>query len=459
MSAQVDLAATAADDRAKGWPHTFVLMWLGQSVSLVGSGLTAFGLGVYVFQTTGSVTQFSLLNLCIFLPGIIIPPLAGAVADRYSRKRLMIVANAGGALTAVLFAAVVTSGAMNVAWAYVITVLFRLFAVTLGPATTASVSQLVPERHLSRANGFVEVALSLRDLVSPALGGLLVIAVGLRGIVLIDLVTFMFAILTLVTLRIPQPESDGESETLLDIPREATRGLRELLPRPGLMGLLLFMAAFNVAAGFTLALAAPLVLSTESPEVYGFVSAAGGVGILAGAGLMAIWQGPRQRVNGLLAVGLGAGLVMALPALGHSVPAYALWLFALPVLATIGNVLVVVIWQTRIPANLQGRVIGSMATITLSFMLLSFVVAGPLVDNVFGPLLSPGGALAGSVGLVTGVGPGRGTALLLLVAGAFPFVAALLGFRSRAVREVEDTPWELSSTQTRVAAVPEAGEA
>jgi cytochrome c biogenesis factor len=144
---------------------------------------------------------------------------------------------------------------------------------------------------------------------------------------------------------------------------------------------------------------------------------------------------------------------MALPALGGSVVIYAVWQFLLPVLATIGNVLVVVIWQTKIPANMQGRVIGSMGTITLSFMLLSFIVAGPLVEHVFGPALSPGGALAGSIGHVIGVGPGRGIAFLLLLAGLCPIVASLLGFASRPVREIEDTPWERSGEATPAVAV------
>jgi MFS family permease len=445
-----------AQARAMGWPHTFLLMWAGQSVSLVGSGLTAFALGVYVYRTTGSVTQFSLLNLCIFLPGILIPPVAGALADRYSRKWLMIATNVGGALTTLLVVALVSGGAFNVALVYVITVLFRVFAVTLSPATTASVSQLVPEKHLSRANGIVEVALSINQLLSPVLGGLLLITIGLRGIAVIDMVSFLFAIATLLPLRIPQPASESSAQPLSDIPKEATEGLRHLLPRPGFMGLLFYMAAFNAAAGFTVALTGPLVLSTSTPQVYGFVTGAAGVGLLVGAGLMTLWSGPKRRVYGLLAVGIGAGLDMALPALGGSVPAYVLWQFFLPVLATIGNVLVVVVWQTKIPANLQGRVIGSMGTITLSFMLVAFVVAGPLVERVFGPALMPGGALAGSVGQVVGVGPGRGIALLLLLAGLFPIVASVLGFLSRSVREVEVTPWERAGDPAPVAAAGEA---
>src|SRR5215472_9384415 len=167
--------------RAMGWPHTFLLMWAGQSVSLVGSGLTAFALAVYVFRTTGSVTQFSLLNLCIYLPSVVVPPLAGALADRYSRKWFMITANLGGGLTTVLLAAAVWTGDLNVALVYVVTVLFRVFSIS--PAATASVSQLVPEKHLSRANGVVEVALSLSQLLSPPIGGLLLVTIGLRGIV------------------------------------------------------------------------------------------------------------------------------------------------------------------------------------------------------------------------------------------------------------------------------------
>jgi MFS family permease len=438
-------AETAAPSRLiSGWPVTFVLLFAGQSVSLIGSVLTSFAIGVFVFKSTGSVTQFAVLNLFVFLPQVVVPIVAGALADRYSRKWLMVICNVGGGLTTLLVALFVAGGVMNLAVAYLATLLFSSFASMLGPAQMASVPQLVPERHLGRANGLVEFAISVSRFVSPPLGGLLILTIGLGGIVLIDFATFVFAILTLLPLFIPQPRAEaGEEEEEPGFFQEVTDGLRHILPRPGLVGVLLFMAAFNLAAGFTLALANPMVLSTMTPQELGVVGGAGGLGLLAGSALMTVWGGPKRQIHGLLGVGLAFGLIMTLPALGGGrLPFYAAWTFLVTVNATIGNVCSIVIWQTMVPANLQGRVIGSATSIAFSTMLLAFVVAGPLAEKVFGPLLMPGGALADSVGRVIGVGPGRGIALLLMVAGLFPLLGFLYGVLSPAVRNVDRTPWD-----------------
>jgi DHA3 family macrolide efflux protein-like MFS transporter len=438
--------AAAPRRMVSGWPQTFILLFAGQSVSLVGSVLTSFAIGVYVFRSTGSVTQFALLNLFNFVPQVVVPIVAGALADRYSRKWLMVICNVGGGLTTLLVALFVAGGVMNIVVAYLATLLFSSFASMLGPAQMASVPQLVPEKHLSRANGLVEFAISVSRFVSPLLGGVLVLTIGLGGIELIDFASYSFAILTLVPLFIPQPKAEGDEEEEESFFREVTDGLRHILPRPGLVGVLLFMAAFNLAAGFTLALANPMVLSTMSAEQLGIVGGAGGLGLLAGSALMTVWSGPKRPIHGLLGVGFAFGLIMALPALGGGrLPFYAAWTFLVTVNATIGNVASIVIWQTKVPGNLQGRVIGSATSIAFSTMLVAFVVAGPLAERVFGPLLMPGGALAGSVGAVIGVGPGRGIAFLLLLAGLFPLLGTLYGVLSPAVRNVDRTPWDTAA--------------
>jgi MFS transporter, DHA3 family, macrolide efflux protein len=421
---------------------TFFTIWFGQMVSLLGSVLTEFALGVWIFQRTGSATQFALFNLFVFLPQIVVMPFGGVLADRYSRRGVMVLANAGGALTTAALIVVVATGTLDVWSAYLVALSFAALSSLLTPSYITAIPLLVPNRHLGRANGMMQFAVSVARTVSPALGGFLVVTIGLGRIAAIDLVTFLLAIGTLLAVRVPAPADDGPRAARRRILREAAEGLEYIVPRRGLLGLLVLIASFNVAAGFSVALTTPLVLSTGSPRDLGLVTAAAGAGLLVSSAVVSIWGGPRRRALGVLGVCAVMGLAMVLPAARGAVLVYAAWTFIQNVCATVGMVSNLGIWQSKVPAALQGRVIGSLRTVTFSTLPITFVLAGPLADRVFEPLMSPSGALSGSVGRLMGVGPGRGIALLLLVVGVVPLAGAIVGYLSPRIRGVEDEPWE-----------------
>jgi len=418
--------------------RTFLVMWFGQMVSLVGSALTQFGIGVWVFQRTGSVAQYALINLFILLPQIAAMPVAGVIADRYPRRLVMIAANLGGAATGALLALLLAAGAFEVWVAYVMTLLFGLSSALLFPAYTASVPMLVADRQLSRANGLVQFGQSVSRVVTLPLAGVLVGTIGLRGLVLIDLVSFVLAAGTLLPLAIPQPL--GGLVRRRRILREAADGLRYIVPRPSLFNLLLFFAALNLCAGFVGALHTPLVLSFASVAALGLLTGVNAVGLVVGSVLMSVWSGPRRRVYGVLVPGftLGAAIVImgAHASLAFVAAGGALVQFS----AAVANVSSSTIWQTRVPKELQGRVLGSVRTISFATAPLAIIVAGPLADRVFEPLMSPAGPLAGSVGLVLGVGRGRGIGLMLVLVGIAAIATAAVSLLLPALRRLDDEP-------------------
>lgn len=418
---------------------TFLAIWLGQTVSLAGSVLTEFALGVYVFQRTGSVTQFALINVCIFTPQIVVPPFAGVLADRWSRRMVMILANALGAVGTVLLVVLILTGALDVLWVYAVSVVFSVASASLFPAYAAAVPTLVPKRHLGRANGMRQLSDAISRTVAPPLGGLLLVLAGLRAIVVIDLLTFAFAIGTLLLVAIPQPASApaGRRHVL----REASEGLRYLVPQKGLFGLLLFFAALNLALSFLNGALTPLVLGFAPTQVLGFVYACIGVGLLGASLVMSVWGGPRRKVYGVLVPGAVAGVGMVLIGLRPApvlVGIGALIVFACVVLANVCNA---VIFQTKVPAELLARAFGGLRAIAWATVPVGYVAAGTLGDFVFRPLLVAGGPLAGSVGQLVGVGPDRGLGLLMMLGGLIAIVGATGGFLSRPVRMVEvETP-------------------
>ncbi|GCE13516.1 MFS transporter [Tengunoibacter tsumagoiensis] len=416
-------------------PAVFVTIWVGQMISLLGSGMSGFALGVYLYEQTHSVTQFALLYLFVFLPQIVITPLSGVIADRYNRRNIMIASNIGGVLTTGLLILLVQTNALQVWLIYLISILFAICNATLFPPYAASVPMLVPKEQLGRANGMVQFANSISQTLAPLLAGVLVVTIHLSGIALIDGITFLVAVGTLLFIAIPQPEATGKKRQ--PIVKDAMAGLSYITAKPGLLGLLAFFGVANISVSYCSALITPIVLSFADTQALGLVSAVGGAGLLGGSILMTIWGGPKPRIHGVLAFGILFGIFVSLVGIHASVITIAIANFLLCFCIPIVNGSNMTIWQTKVPGELQGRAFSSLRLLGWSTVPLAYLTAGPLADHVFEPLLSAHGALADSLGSVIGVGSGRGMAFILLLIGLLPIIGGIVGYLSPRVRNLE----------------------
>ncbi|HEX8906230.1 MAG TPA: MFS transporter, partial [Longimicrobiaceae bacterium] len=281
--------------------------------------------------------------------------------------------------------------------------------------------------------------------------GALLASVGLGGIMVIDAATYLAAIAGLLPVAIPSPpraeapEEAGGGPVWLAAARrfvgEAAVGWRFVRERPGLLGLLGFVALVNFWAGFVNPLLAPMVLSFGSPVALATVQASVGAGAVVGGIVIGAWGGPRSRVAGLLGAVVVVGACIAVTGLKTSVPfmsaAMFAWSFATPLLMTSSSA----IWMSKTPQELMGRVTAVRRMALLSLMPLAVLVAGPLADRVFEPLMAPGGALAGSVGAAIGVGKGRGMALMFVGLGVLVMLTAVAAWLVPSIRNVErDVP-------------------
>ena len=190
----------------------FSLVWFGQVISLLGSGLTRFALGVWVFRESGSVTYFALISLCGFLPGILISPIAGVLVDRWSRRKVMIASDLGSGLMTLVVVALLWSDSLAIWHIYILVGVAAIFEAFQWPAYFAAMTLLVPEKQLGRANGMVQFGQSAAEIIAPLAAGFLMFSIGLEGIVFIDCITFLVAVSTLVSVRFPEPESDPSRE-------------------------------------------------------------------------------------------------------------------------------------------------------------------------------------------------------------------------------------------------------
>lgn len=419
--------------------RVFLLVWFGQLISLIGSGLTNFALGVWVYQRTGSVTQFSLILLFGLLPSIVVSPIAGAMVDRWNRRWCMILSDSGAGVTTVAVALLLVAGNLQLWHIYLAVGLSSVFKAFQLPAYTASTSLLVPKEQLPRANGMVQSAQACAQLFSPLLGGVLLGVIQLQGVILVDLATFLFALITLLLVRFPDANSDAVSkEEKTSLWQETLEGSTYIFGRPGLLALLIVFAINNFVLGMIEVLFTPLVLSFTSVIVLGTIQSIGGAGMLLGSLVMSVWGGPRTLIRGvfgfaflnqLCILALGLRTSAALFSL-----AFFLFFFSLPFINGYSNVILL----KKVTPDIQGRVFATINMICWSCIPLAYVVAGPLADRIFEPLMAADGLLAGSVGQIIGVGPGRGIGLLFITMEIIAILVTFSIYRYPRLRFVED---------------------
>ena len=430
---------------------TFVVIWAGQLVSALGSGLTAFAVPVVVFQKTGSAEQFGLLIFAWMLPSLLLSPIAGALVDRWDRKRVLIAADTGSALLTLAMAALVLTGHFEVWYLFITSIVASVISAFQEPAFTASLAAIVPRQHYARAIGMVQLLGPMSMIVAPLIGGALVVSIGLGGIMAIDAVSYLAAIGGLILVTIPRPVRAAVVADPADGPpwlaagrrfvRDAGEGMRFLRARRGLFSLLVCFAVINFWGGFVNPLLAPMILSFSRPVQLATVQSAVGVGAVLGGLIVGVWGGPRRRIHGVFGALVVGGLCIALLGLRPSLPLIAagvfVWALTSPLLMTSSAA----IWMSKTPQELLGRVFAVRRMVTLGMMPLAVLIAGPLAERVFEPMMMPGGALAGTLGPVVGIGKGRGIAVMFLALGLLMALTALVSWLIPSIRNVErDVP-------------------
>jgi MFS family permease len=417
----------------------FLTVWGGQVCSLIGSALTDFALGLWVYRTTSSITLFAFISMFAVVPQVVLAPVAGALADRWDRRKTMIWSNvAGGSITlaAVLLHA---AGRLSVALIYGIVIGISTASIFLRPAFGSSTALLVPKEQLGRANGLVQSGLSVVQVLAPILGGVLMSAIDIGGILAMDLGSYVLATAALLCVRFP-PHRPKEGAAKASIWSNMLDGAKYLAARAELAQLLAFMAAINVVLGMASVLVTPLVLSMASPVVLGATLSAGGIGMVAGSVLLTAWGGPKRRIQGVLAFTLGSSAflvltgVRPLPAL-IGVATFGMY-FCQPIFCGLINVLL----QSKVERSLQGRVFGMVMMVALSTQPVAFFLSGPLIERVFDPLLAGGGPFAAELGALLGEGPGRGTGLAFVAMGLLGVAIVLVALRSRRLRNIDALP-------------------
>jgi DHA3 family macrolide efflux protein-like MFS transporter len=421
----------------------FLVIWIGQLISIIGSGLTGFALSVWMYEQTGQATPIALNALFFNLPRVILSPIAGSVADRYNRRTVLILADTGAALATLAVALILYTGHLQVWQIYLTTALSSAFSAFQEPAYRASITMLVPKKDLARAGGIQQIGFAIQSILTPLIASLLYLAVGLQGVILIDFATFFIAIGALALVRIPQPkpttevDETGEKKSMW---QDAVFGWKYLRQRPGLFGLLWYYAVVNFFLSLSGVLVIPLVLTYGTATDIGATQMAGGAAMLIGGLLMGVWGGPKKRliwgvVVAIAMSGFGYFVAGLRPSTWLIGTAQFVILFFIPISAALSQA----VWQKKVAPDIQGRVFAIRAMIAYLIIPLANLIAGPLADKVFEPLFQEGGRLSATfVAGVVGVGAGRGIAVIFIVSALSLWASSGYAFTNPRIRNLEE---------------------
>jgi MFS family permease len=405
---------------------------------MIGSRMTAVGVGIWLFTTTGDTTPLLLIAFFNELPGMLGGSLAGVLIDRWDRRRILVLADAGQALGSLFLFLSLSLGWFAIWQLYAIALLQGIFAVFQQPAQAAVTTVLVDEAQRDRANGIYQMAFPLAGVVAPALAGIVFLSIGITGIIAVDMATFVVAVVAVLFIAIPAPPISEDSRAAQGHwLRELSAGFRYLLDRPGLLVFfILYTTLINFLLNGPLELAIPyLLLRTGSERLAGSLLGLMSLGALLGASLVAAAGTTRRKVRVMLLGYLFSG-VMFLVYGATSIP----WLLGaslllLTVPLPVGGALSTSLLQSKVPADMQGRVFALLSQLALFGSTTSFLLTGWLVDHHLEPAVSmPGWSRWAPL---VGSQPGAGIGLLLVITGLMMIAATILTYSSRAVREME----------------------
>ncbi len=392
----------------------FLLLFAGEFISVIGGGLTSFGLGLYIFQQTGSASHMALLSLLGFLPGLILKVPAGVLADRYDRRLLMMIGDGLSGLGVLFILLCMLSGNCQLWQIYVGTTISSVFSALLEPSFTATITDLLTKEQYSKANGLMSLAGSSRYLFAPVIAGFLLAVADIKLILIIDICTFFITIVVAAVVRKSiKSNACKVSEPFFDSMKE---GWKAISGKRGMMVLIVTTSVICLFMGVFQVLGESFVLAFADAKTLGIVETVAASGMLVTSVILG-FKGIKKNYQRTLGIGLAvSGVGMTMFALTQNVYIICIFGFIFFAALPFANNSLDYLIRANIPAELQGRAWGFAGFISQ----LGYVIAYALC-----------GVVADVIGNATGKGVGAGSSITIIGSGICLAVVAVLmsGFR------------------------------
>ncbi len=419
--------------------RTFYIILLTQTISLIGSRMTGLAVGIRVFKDTESVTPLAMVAFFSALPTVLSAGVAGVLADRWDRRKVMAVADAGQAAATLFLLTVFVTGVFEVWHLYVVAVVEAAFGIFQAPAFQASITMLIPDDQRDRANAIQQLTGPASGIVAPVLAGLLFAVVGAAGVMVIDLVTFLFAIVVILLVHIPRPvvTEEGQATAGLSVWKQAFVGFNYLRTKGMLLWLVFAATMANFLIGGALIYNTPYILTiTGSEATLGLLLGVMSAGPLVGGIIMSVWGGTNPRIHTILPGIALEGVFLIIYGMTRSPLAMGMALFFVLFPVPIINASFMSLLQIKIPPDLQGRVFSAVLQLAMLLNPLTYLIAGPLADKVFEPAVGTASWWPVVAPLV-GTRAGSGIGLVMMIYGVLMIVVQLGMYAIPAMRRLE----------------------
>lgn len=418
----------------------YIVLWLSQCVSQLGSSMTSFALVLWAYEQSRSALSVSLMSFCDYVPYILVSLFVGAFVDSHRKKTIMLVADSIAAIGSLSVLLLFVTGQLSIWNIYLINVIMGVTTAFQQPASAVATGNLVPKEKLSNVSGMNSFSSNLIMIVRPMLAAALYGLGGLPLLLLIDLLSFAFAFsILLFFIQIPdQPEKRKHTSPFAG----TTEGFAFLKKERGLLYIMLTMAVVNFFSRLTYEnILSPMVLarSGNSSMALGIVNACMGIGGILGGVIVSFKKESKNKIGMIyMSAALSFLLGDLTMALGRSV---FWWSFAgtaaslpIPFIMAGENTIL----YRKIPTDMQGRVFAVRNAIQYSTIPIGILLGGILADYVFEPFMNSGRDLAALLGRLVGSGSGCGMAVMFLCTGVCGFLVSIVSYRNKEIRKLED---------------------
>ncbi len=407
----------------------FILLWIGELISSVGGGLTSFGLGVYIFKQTGSAASMAIVTLLGFLPTLLLSVPAGALADRYDRRLLMMIGDGCSALGVVYILLCMIRGNATLTEICIGVFVSACFSALLEPSFRATITDLLTKEEFSKASGLVSLAGSARYLFSPVIAGFLLSVSDVKLLLVIDICTFILTVISAAVVRrgIGAKEIEKKEPLLESI----KGGWQILSERKGVLTLVFVSSIITLFMGVFQILAEPLILSFADAKTLGIAETVCASGMLVSG----VFLGMRGIKSGYVKT-LGIALIFsgfAMFGFGIMENIFVICFFGFMFFAALpfANNCLDYLVRTNVPDDAQGRLWGLIGFISQIGYVVSYGVSGAAADFL---------------GEVSGRGVGRGAAMVVMFAGICLCISSISVLVSRNIRSLEGSNDEQEQT-------------
>ncbi|MGN1021045.1 MAG: MFS transporter [Aristaeellaceae bacterium] len=424
--------------------RAYLLLWGTQTLSSLGSRMTSYALVIWVYGQEGSALSTALLMVASYAPYVLLSIFAGALSDRWDKRRTMLVCDALAAACTVTILILLRADALRIGHLYLLNVLSGLMNTVQQPASEIATSALLPREHYQRVGGLRYLSSAVNGMLTPILATALMGLAGMEAVIFFDLATFAAAFVMLwKVIRLPDiPRQEAENESLL---QSAKAGLRWLKRNRGVMDLMLFLAAINLVASMYDAAFPAMMLSREggSQQVMGLVNSCIGAAMLLGSILASVMKMPRSRVrvvcNTLLFSMATENICLAL---GRNAAVWCVGGFLGWIVIPAMNANLDATMRLNIPLDMQGRVFAARNSLQFFTIPVGYFLGGWLVDCAFEPLMAAQGP--GSVLIrLFGGGKGSGAACFFAVLWVLGLMVSLLFRKDPAIWALENQPGDM----------------